>query len=151
VVRSSLVDCVTSTKTWLESSIQTVCGTDIFRTTTTLRFADLQGPPPSSAYFQAIPEVWGQVDLWPSVCRSSICEDRYYPQFLMPSMITDLEPAFKTCTNGRIAVWDPPIALSPTRVVAPPVITATWENSHLQSMTHLHQAMRYSLQAQGQL
>jgi len=90
-----------------------------------LDFADLVGPPPSSAYFDAIPPLHGKrEDEWPAICRTSLCEDQFFPQILMPSMITELEPAFKSCSGIGYPVWDPPMILTATNELHAPSITA---------------------------
>jgi hypothetical protein len=94
-----------------------------------LNFADLLGPPPSSAYFDAIPPLFEKrQNAWQDMCRTTICEDQFFPQILMPSMITDLEPAFKSCSRIGYPVWDPPKVLTGTTEVQVPSITV--ESAH---------------------
>jgi hypothetical protein len=48
----------------------------------------------------------------------------------MPSMITDLEPAFKACSGIGSAVWDPPITFPTTTEIPLPIITPMSAHSY---------------------
>jgi hypothetical protein len=69
-------------------------------------FADFQGPPAASAYWQQVKGAFGNERRWLEECLgeayklgdnlmspgSSIREELYFPRISLPSMITELQP-----------------------------------------------------------
>ncbi|KAF2427800.1 hypothetical protein EJ08DRAFT_651219 [Tothia fuscella] len=118
---------------------QTWCSTVEQSTTRPFNLKDLRGPVPSSAYFDALPSLHKQLGAR-GVCRETICEDFYFPNIAMPTVVTELEPAFARCNpfaqnkhfkkpwywvNG---VWDPPIAF-PIATAVKTLTMSDWAQS----------------------
>lgn len=100
--------------------------------------ADLDHPIPARAYFNALPvieEEHGNLALDRGLtpdCYRSICENFYHPTIAMPGVVTEIEPAFKSCypfnqdkqfvpPNPLLyGVWDPNIVLSPAPTLFTP-------------------------------
>jgi hypothetical protein len=67
-------------------------------------------------------------------CSSTICEDLYFPNIAIPSRVTELEPAFASCSPFRKSPsyvrphywidggWDPNLVLQPASVVPVPTM-----------------------------
>jgi hypothetical protein len=94
-------------------------------------FADFQGPPAATAYWQQAKGPYANDKYWPVECRggvymlgdnevtagSSICEELYHPMIAIPTIIRELQPAWKSCTAGWRGgdwIWDPPMAMTAT-------------------------------------
>jgi hypothetical protein len=96
--------------------------------TRSFNLADLQSPVPASAYFGALPDSASIIRQKMELCTETICEDLYFPTIAIPTRVTELEPAFASCSPfvkkpGYVRPiswidggWDPPIVLTATAV-----------------------------------
>jgi hypothetical protein len=105
------------------------CGTDgpNVSSAKAVDFADFQGPPAASAYFDLAKGPMGREGVWPRECRwsSTICEELFFPQITLPVVFTNLDPGWASCSSGFYGdyIWDPPLVLDPTAYVPESSIT----------------------------
>lgn len=67
---------------------------------------------------------------YPEFCTKTIYEEWYHPNVMMPADVTNLDPAWATCTPSHFGLFDPPVAAMPV-----PAFISTTTNVPLQSQT----------------
>lgn len=67
---------------------------------------------------------------YPEFCTKTIYEEWYHPNVMMPADVTNLDPAWATCTPSHFGLFDPPVAAMPV-----PAFISTTTNIPLQSQT----------------
>jgi len=67
---------------------------------------------------------------YPEFCTKTIYEEWYHPNVMMPADVTNLDPAWATCTPSHFGLFDPPVAAMPVSA-----FISTTTNVPLQSQT----------------
>ncbi|OCL12304.1 hypothetical protein AOQ84DRAFT_227902 [Glonium stellatum] len=74
------------------------------------RSFDLADLYPGQVRFKAYTEM-GECTYFPAWCTNTIYQEWYHPNVLMPQDVTNLDPAWATCTPYIFGILDPPVAV----------------------------------------